>query len=75
MTESDVTLLEHLATHDREIERLLLRHQDFETRIARLERHKWLSPAEQREVKQLKRHKLAGRDRMQSLLARPQAPA
>ena len=75
MNESDVLLLERLATRDVEVERLLLRHQDFEERIASLERHKWLSADEQREVKQLKQLKLAGRDRLQSFLARPRASA
>lgn len=69
MNERDVLTLQDMATRNVEVERLLLRHQDFEERIASLGRHKWLSADEQREVKRLKQLKLAGRDRMQKILS------
>ena len=69
MNERDVLTLQDMATRNVEVERLLLRHQNFEERIASLGRHKWLSTDEQREVKRLKQLKLAGRDRMQQILS------
>jgi uncharacterized protein YdcH (DUF465 family) len=75
MNESDVLLLQSLATRDAEVEQLLRRHREFEEKLAGFEQHKWLSPDEQREVKRLKRLKLAGRDRLQELLAAQRASA
>ncbi|MCO4771217.1 MAG: YdcH family protein [Deltaproteobacteria bacterium] len=69
MNESDVVLLQRLASQYVEVERLLQRHEGFEEQLSRLERHKWLSASEQREMKRLKQLKLAGRDRMQQILA------
>ncbi len=69
MNESDVLTLQNMATRNVEVERLLHRHQSLQERIASLERHKWLSADEQREVKRLKQLKLAGRDRMQQILS------
>ena len=68
MNESDVLFLQRLATRDAEVDQLLQKHQDFEAQLARFEKHKWLSEEEQREVKRLKRLKLAGRDRMHEVL-------
>jgi len=68
MNESEALLLQRLATRDVEVERLLSRHQAFEERLAQLDRHRWLSAEERREMTELKRRKLAGRDRMQQIL-------
>ncbi len=68
MNDSEVLLLQRLATRDVEVERLLSRHRAFEERLAQLDRHRWLSSDERREMAELKRRKLAGRDRMQQIL-------
>ena len=70
MTDFDPRLVDHLSTRLPEFRRLLDRHRDYEQRVRSLQGNRWLSTEEQREIKRLKRLKLAGRDRMAALIAK-----
>lgn len=75
MDPQDATTLESLSNSNPEVARLLRLHTTYEEQLDALNRHRWLSPDEQREQKRLKRLKLAGRDRLASILAETRATA
>ncbi|MDO9280600.1 MAG: YdcH family protein [Pseudomonadota bacterium] len=56
------------ASHD-ELRHLFGKHQDFERELGRLERIRYPSEAERREINRVKRLKLRGKDRIQSIIA------
>lgn len=49
---------------EREYEKLLHEHHKLDEQLQDLERRRWLSAADEAEVKRLKREKLARKDRM-----------
>ncbi|MEE2827669.1 MAG: DUF465 domain-containing protein [Myxococcota bacterium] len=69
MTESELALITRLSDTNPELRRLYSRHCEYEERLDELKRSRWQSPEEYAETKKLKRAKLAGRDRMASILA------
>ncbi len=52
---------------DQEYERLRREHAKLDEKVRELESHRWLSAAEEAEVKRLKREKLARKDQMRLL--------
>ena len=56
-----------------DLEALRNQHKDLESRLAALDRHVSLTVTEQAERARLKKEKLAIKDRIQLLLARPPA--
>mgnify|MGYP000551057345 CR=1 FL=1 len=72
MDPRDIRTLESLSTSNPEVARLLRLHTTYEEQLDALQRHRWLSPDEQRELKRLKQLKLAGRDRLAAILAATQ---
>lgn len=50
------------------IRRIELRHRELSTRIDELGRRAILTPAEQREISVLKKHKLAAKDELAAML-------
>ncbi len=70
MDPKDLELIEELAPRHPELAALWREHLELEARLERLARRSYLSPQEELEVKRLKKIKLAGRDRMEAILAR-----
>lgn len=62
-------LLDRVSPAHPELRYLVQRHQGFERELARLERIRYPSEAERREINKLKRMKLRGKDRMREILA------
>ena len=54
---------------DKRIEALQARHAEYEERLEQLEKMRWQSEAEQREIAELKKKKLLLRDEIESLRA------
>ncbi len=48
---------------------MIREHADLEHQVNELERRVYLSPAEEVELKRIKKLKLAGKDRMEAMLA------
>ncbi len=69
MNQRDKELLNSLKTTHPELQRLCTKHEEYEQKLDSLKRVRWSSPAEEAESRKLKRLKLAGRDRMASILA------
>lgn len=68
MEPRDRELLENLSQSNSEINKLLAEHQQFEERLNTLAKRHAVTPSEEDEEVRLKRLKLQGRDRMQSIL-------
>ena len=69
MNESDVKRIQSLSSTNPELKRLYSKHCEYERRLTEIKRGKWRSPEEYAEEQELKRRKLAGRDRMASIIA------
>ena len=69
MEAQEVNLISRLSTSNSELRHLVQRHQGFEENLERLERIRFPSEAERREIQKLKRLKLRGKDRMQEILS------
>lgn len=69
MEATEVALINSLVgTHD-ELRHLYGKHQDYERELAGLEKIRFPSEADRREINRLKRLKLRGKDRIQSILS------
>ncbi len=69
MESKDLKLIEELMKNDVELERLWSEHLDFERRLEEMNRKPYLTSEEQVEQARLKKLKLAGRDRIEAILA------
>jgi uncharacterized protein YdcH (DUF465 family) len=69
MNQSELDLIASIRPDHDELARLLAAHEDYESRLAALAGQKWRSAEEYAEEQRLKREKLAGRDRIQRILA------
>lgn len=61
-------LKEELVQTDEEYRRLYLEHQEYERRLVELQQKSLLSQQDEIEEKEIKRHKLRLKDRMQEIL-------
>ncbi len=68
MTPSDLHLIEALTPDNPELETLLADHTRYESALEAFASRSWLSPEEEAQVRRLKREKLAGRDRIETIL-------
>ncbi len=68
MTPADLHLIEALTPESPELETLLADHARYEAALAVFAERTWLSPEEEAQVRRLKRVKLAGRDRIETIL-------
>ena len=75
MKPTDIQLIRSLSNQEPELSRLFERHLEYEKRLGEIGRSKWQSPEDYYEQKQLKRLKLSGRDRIESILARHRSQA
>ncbi len=69
MEAKDLELIQKLIPENQELARLWAEHQKLEAKLDALASRVYLSAEEQVEVKRLKKIKLAGRDRMEAILA------
>ena len=69
MEEKDVSLIRQLAETNEELAGLWRDHQEMEARLDNLNGRVYLTNEEQLERKRLQKIKLAGRDRMEAILA------
>ena len=69
MDPKDLELIEELAPRHPELAALWREHLELEARLERLAGRRYLTPQEELEVKRLKKIKLAGRDRIEAILA------
>lgn len=69
MRNHDEVLVQQLAPDNNELRRLMSQHEDFEREIAELTSYRWLSEEERVRLRELKKRKLLGRDRIQAILA------
>lgn len=69
MSERDATLRERLLRENEEFRRVVREHEEFERRVSELDRKVYLTPEEEVELKRIKKLKLAGKDRMEAILA------
>ena len=67
MEKSDLELIEKFAKENNELDRLYKEHVRLEKEIEALQVLKIRSPEESQKLKELKRVKLAGRDRMEEI--------
>ena len=73
MDSKDLTLLQGLATDAHELGCLLSEHDELEERLDALGKLVYLTPDEALEQRTLKKRKLAGRDRLEQILAEHRA--
>jgi hypothetical protein len=69
MEASETELINALSPTHGELRHLVQQHHGFEKELERLERIRFPSEAERREISKLKRMKLRGKDRIQSILS------
>ena len=69
MEEADERLVAALIPSHTELRQLIDAHRGYEAELEALAWRRWLSADEQQRVRELKRTKLAGRDRIEAILA------
>ncbi len=69
MNQADLDLIKAICSTQPELARLFADHEKFESRLAAIARQRWRSAEDYAEEQRLKRSKLAGRDRMERILA------
>ncbi|MBM4392364.1 MAG: DUF465 domain-containing protein [Deltaproteobacteria bacterium] len=68
MERHEVELIQSLASQHDELRYLWSRHKTMEKDLARLDSIRNPSPLERKEISELKRNKLKGKERMQAIL-------
>lgn len=69
MEERDLALIRELAPSHPELDQLWREHLELEKRLDEFDQRRYLTPEEQVERKRLQKIKLAGRDRIEAILA------
>lgn len=69
MEQKDLELIRELVDTDQELAELWRRHLELETQLENMNQRVYLTSEEQVERKRLQKIKLAGRDRMDAILA------
>ena len=70
MEKQDVELIQRLIATDPELKRQVEEHEVFERRLADFNTRVYLTPDEEIERKKIQKQKLAGRDRIEAILAK-----
>jgi uncharacterized protein YdcH (DUF465 family) len=70
MEKQDEELIGQLLDRDPELKKYVEEHRDFEKKLEEFNRRPYLTTAETLERKRLQKLKLAGRDRIEQILAR-----
>ena len=69
MEATELDLINRLTSSHDELRHLYGKHQDYERELMRLERIRYPSEGERREINRIKRLKLRGKDRIQTIIA------
>lgn len=69
MDKQDIDLIERLLPENEELAALWREHQQLDVQLDAMGQRTYLSPQDEQEVKKLKKVKLAGRDRIEAILA------
>lgn len=70
MEQRDLELLEKFSAQDAELKTLWEEHLLYEQQLDKLEKKGYLTPSEQSTIREIKKKKLTGKTRMQSILDR-----
>jgi len=70
MEKRDLELIQRLISSDPELKRRMDEHQEFERKLAEMNRRLHLTPEEEVERKRIQKLKLVGRDRIEAILAK-----
>ena len=70
MEKRDLELVQKISSSDPELKRHMDEHEEFERRLVELNRLLYLTPEEEVERKRIQKLKLAGRDRIEAILAK-----
>jgi len=68
MEQHEMDLIARLEGQNEELAQLWSEHQEYEKQLTRFEGKPYLSPAEDAELKSLKKQKLAGKTKIQAIL-------
>ncbi len=68
MEQYEKDLIAKYSEGDEELKKLLESHQMYEKQLERYENKHFLTPSEEREVREIKKKKLAGKTRMHAIL-------
>jgi uncharacterized protein YdcH (DUF465 family) len=70
MEKQDLEIIQEMMDRDPELKRYVEEHRDFERRLEEFNRRPYLTAEETVERKRLQKLKLAGRDRLERILAK-----
>jgi len=70
MEKQDLEIIEEMMTRDPELKHFMEEHRDYERRLEEFNRRPYLTAEETIERKRLQKLKLAGRDRIERILAK-----
>lgn len=70
MEPQDLAIIEKYSPQDVELKSLWDLHQDYERRLEKYAGKSFLTPVEEAEIKELKKKKLAGKTKLQTILDR-----
>jgi uncharacterized protein len=70
MEKQDLEIIEEMMALDPELKRFMEEHREFERQLDEFNRRPYLTAAETVERKRLQKLKLAGRDRIEKILAK-----
>ena len=70
MEKRDLELIQKFVSVDPELKRCMEAHEGYEKKLEELNRRLYLTPDEESERKRIQKLKLAGRDRIEAILAR-----
>lgn len=70
MEKRDLELIEKYIEVDPELKRYMMEHEEFEKKLEELNQRIYLTPEEEVERKKIQKLKLAGRDRIEAILAK-----
>lgn len=74
MEKRDLELIQKYINTDPELKRYMEEHEEFEKKLEELNRRIYLTPEEEVERKKIQKLKLAGRDRIEAILAKYRSP-
>lgn len=70
MEKRDLDLIQKYISVDPELKRYMEEHEEFERKLEEMNRRLYLTPQEEIERKKIQKLKLAGRDRIEAILAK-----
>jgi len=70
MEKRDLEIIQQYISTDAELKRRMEEHEEYERKLQEFNRRIYLTPDEDIEKKRLQKLKLAGRDRIESILAK-----